>query len=228
MNYVNLKEKAIFLRTQGLSYSEILEQIPVAKSTLSLWLRFVGLSKKQKQRLTEKKLLSSRRGADKKREMRIRLVDKIKKEAKNEIKKLINENFWLLGVILYWAEGSKGKEHNISQPVHFNNSDPRMVKIFIKWLKEVVKIPSDDIEFEIYIYQNADVEKALKMWSRIVSRERNRIKVYFKKHKIKRTNRKNTGKDYFGLMRVKVKRSSNLNRKISAWIDEICNYWGVV
>lgn len=48
------KKKAIELRKQGLSYREILEQIPVAKSSLSLWLRSVGLSKKQKQRLTEK------------------------------------------------------------------------------------------------------------------------------------------------------------------------------
>lgn len=53
-----IKEKAINLRKRGFSYSEILEQIPVAKSTLSSWLHSIGLSKKQKQRLTEKKLAS--------------------------------------------------------------------------------------------------------------------------------------------------------------------------
>ena len=53
-----LKERAIKLRREGLSYSEILQKIPVAKSTLSLWLRSIGLSKKQVQRLTEKKLLA--------------------------------------------------------------------------------------------------------------------------------------------------------------------------
>ena len=66
------KNKAIELRKQGLSYKEILEQISVAKSSLSLWLRNVGLSKKQKQRLTEKKLKSALRGAKRKKEIRKR------------------------------------------------------------------------------------------------------------------------------------------------------------
>ncbi|MDD3728951.1 MAG: hypothetical protein PHH50_01355 [Candidatus Pacebacteria bacterium] len=48
------KEKAIKLRKKGLSYNDILKEIPVAKSTLSLWLRDVGLSKRQRQKLTEK------------------------------------------------------------------------------------------------------------------------------------------------------------------------------
>ena len=45
------KQKAIALRKRGYSYSEILAEVPVAKSTLSLWLRSVGLAKKQKQLL---------------------------------------------------------------------------------------------------------------------------------------------------------------------------------
>ena len=59
---------ALNLRKQGFSYSEILERIPVAKSTLSLWLREVGLSKRQKQHLTQKKLDAAWRGGQVKRE----------------------------------------------------------------------------------------------------------------------------------------------------------------
>lgn len=50
------KLKAIKLRREGLSYREILRYVPVAKSTLSLWLRDVGLAKRQTQRLTKKDL----------------------------------------------------------------------------------------------------------------------------------------------------------------------------
>ena len=50
------KWKAVELRRKGLSYREILQHVPVAKSTLSLWLRTVGLSRPQTQRLTEKRL----------------------------------------------------------------------------------------------------------------------------------------------------------------------------
>lgn len=49
-----LKEKAVALRKEGKVYSEILKEVPVAKSTLSLWLRDVGLAKAQKQRITQK------------------------------------------------------------------------------------------------------------------------------------------------------------------------------
>ena len=56
------KQRAITLRKQGLSYNEILKKVPVSKSSLSLWLRSVGLAKEQKQRLTEKKLTSMKRG----------------------------------------------------------------------------------------------------------------------------------------------------------------------
>jgi len=56
------KQKVIELRKNGLSYREILEQVPVAKSSLSLWLKSVKLASSQKQRLTEKKCASAYRG----------------------------------------------------------------------------------------------------------------------------------------------------------------------
>lgn len=49
-----LKEKAIELREQGLSYNEILLQVDVAKSSLSYWLRNIKLTEEQKNRLKEK------------------------------------------------------------------------------------------------------------------------------------------------------------------------------
>ena len=58
------KIKALELRRKGLTYKEILKQVPVAKSTLSLWLREVGLSKTQKQRITQKQIKASQRGGD--------------------------------------------------------------------------------------------------------------------------------------------------------------------
>lgn len=100
---INNKEKAISLRKQGLSYSEILKRIPIAKSTLSLWLHNIGLSKKQYQRLTEKKLAAMRRGARRKHEIKVEKIIKIKKSARQEVKKLIstplmvNRNNALLG-----------------------------------------------------------------------------------------------------------------------------------
>ena len=42
------KIRAIQLRKQGKSYSEILKKISVSRSTISLWLRNIKLTRKQK------------------------------------------------------------------------------------------------------------------------------------------------------------------------------------
>lgn len=224
---LELKNKAINLRRQGLSYSEILKQVPVSKSTLSLWLRSVGLSKRQKQRLTKKKLEAMRRGSARKREIRIELIDTINKETKKDVYGLTNRDLWLTGIMLYWAKGSKEKEHNIAQATQFGNSDPKMIKVFMKWLKEIIKVPENELDFEIYIHKTGDPEKALNYWSKVVSCNKSKFKVYFKRHRLGTTNRKNVKENYYGLMRIRVKKSSTLNRKISAWIKHICDYWGV-
>ncbi|MDP3015100.1 MAG: hypothetical protein Q8N28_01670 [bacterium] len=224
------KEKAINLRKLGFSYSEILKQIPVAKSTLSLWLRSVGLSKKQKQRLTEKKLASMQRGAIAKRNKRIEIVRLIKNKAISEIKNISNRELWLIGVSLYWAEGSKSKPHNISQGVTFSNSDPMMIKVFMEWLRKILKIPENDIKYEIYIHENSKnkVVDSIQYWSKITKASQNKFKyVYFKRNKVN-TKRKNTNENYYGLVRILVNKSTNLNRKISGWIEGILGNCGVV
>ncbi|MBI4993902.1 hypothetical protein HZC33_03045 [Candidatus Wolfebacteria bacterium] len=226
----NLKEKAINFRGNGFSYSEILKHIPVAKSTLSLWLKSVNLSKKQEQRLTEKKLASMRRGAIAKRNQRIEITQFIKNKAISEIKNISNRELWLIGISLYWAEGAKQKEHNVSQKVVFSNGDPLMIKLFLKWLKEILKIPDSDIFFEIYTHENLKNKntQTIKYWSKITNSPKYKFdRIYYKTNKI-RTKRKNTGIDYYGLLRICIKKSTNLNRKISGWIDGIVKNCGIV
>jgi transposase len=227
---VKLKEKeiAIELRKQGHSYSEILKKVPVAKSTLSLWLRSVGLAERQKQRLTEKKRKGQLKGAQVKRKQRILLAKKIKDEAIKEIGKISKRELWLIGTALYWAEGTKQKENTPSQKVRFSNSDPRMIKFFLKWLTETCSVPLEELGFEIYIHETANIEEAKRFWSNILNLPLSKFqKVRLKKHKIQ-TNRKNINKDYHGLLAISVKRSTNLNRKITGWIEGIYKNCGVV
>jgi transposase len=103
------REQAIALRQKGLSYREIRSCVPVSKSSLSLWLREVGLARRQIQRLTDKKLAAGRRGGQIVHEMRMRrLADRLR-SADQEAKSLLAEGdlWWAVGVVLYWAEGGK-------------------------------------------------------------------------------------------------------------------------
>ena len=217
------KEKAIILRKEGHTYSEILKEVFVAKSTLSEWFRDVGLSVPEFQRLTEKKLAAAKRGGLAKHNQRMLRMQEIRSQALREITHITKRELWLIGTVLYWAEGSKEKDFHPGSGINFNNSDPRMIKIFIKWLIESCKVTKDRIRFEIYIHENSknNVEKTRKYWSQITEFPLDKFgKVYFKTNKIK-TNRKNIGDLYYGLLRVRVNASSTLLRQVAGWTEAV-------
>lgn len=221
------KEKAIVLRKQGFSYREILAEISVAKSTLSLWLGDVGLSKKQKHRLTEKRIAGILKGAAVKRNQRINLVRKIYAEAQADIGCLTKRELWLMGIMLYWAEGSKEKEDHPGIGIQFTNSDAKMVRLFLKWLIEICDIKKEHIVLDIFLHENSKntLEKVKKYWIRETGFSADHfLYVYFKKSHIK-TRRKNKGDNYFGVIKIRVRASSTLNRKVAGWILGINNYY---
>lgn len=219
------RENAINLRKKGYSYRDILQHVPVSKSTLSFWLRGGGLSRRQRQRLTLKKIAAARRGAQAQRNKRLKVTKEIKDKAKNEIAGIDIDTrmFWLMGIMLYWAEGAKEKNHTPSVSVKFSNSDPLMIRFFQRWLVGVCKIPRNHLKYELYIHESN--KSRLKLirhyWADTLGIAEERLdRIYFKKNKV-RTKRKNVGMEYYGLIRIVVAKSVALNRKISGWIEGI-------
>lgn len=230
MTKENLKNKAIQLRKSGKSYSEILTDIPVAKSTLSLWLRSVNLSKKQKQTLTLKKLQACWRGGEVKKRKRIERSNEIIKQAKNDVGEVSDRDLWLAGIMLYWAEGSKEKEYSPGTGLIFGNSDVSMVRFYLQWLKKCLLISENRLVFEIYIHETHKdkIENVRQFWSEKTGLPLYLFKrVYFKKNKVN-GNRKNKGIDYNGLLRITVRESSSLNRRVAGWIEGIKQQCGIV
>ncbi len=227
-----LKDDAIKLRHSGLSYSEILNRIHVSKSTLSLWIRSIPLTDAQKKRFTLKRKRIIKVAHYKSKQERIERTKSIKTQAKLEIKSINDYELLLIGTMLYWAEGAKQKEYEVSQGVCFSNSDPFMIKIFLTWLKKCLKLSDDMIHFDIYVHENyRNPEKIgiiIKHWSLVTGFSIDKFdKMYYKKHKLS-TNRKNKNNNYFGLLRVKVRRSTDLNRKITGLIEGVYENCGVV
>lgn len=136
-----------------------------------------------------------------------------------------------MGIIFYWAEGTKsdgGRESGCG--VDFINSDSRMIRLFVKWCRECLNVPDSDLLFSIHIHKNSSerIEIVRKYWADQVGLDIRRFdKIYFKRHN-PRTIRLKIGEDYYGSARVRVSASTNLNRKIKAWIDLICAQCGVV
>lgn len=141
-----LKELAITLRTQGLSYKEITQEVPVAKSTISLWCRHVLLSESQKSQLQNKH--SSQKGIAAIQSM----FWKLRCEAFNKgvtIAQELSENtMFMSGLMLYWAEGSK------SNGPSFANSDPNMIKFITQWFQEFFNISKESMVIQLHLHSS--------------------------------------------------------------------------
>lgn len=221
----DLNKKAVQLRESGMTYSEIMERVPVAKSTLALWFKEVNLSIPQKQKITEKRLKAGLRGAMKKKTDRILRMENIISKSQKEVGKITEREMWLIGTILYWAEGSKEKEWNPGTGVSFINMDKNMIKVFLKWLY-FCGVKRNEIRFDLYIHKNNEyrIEEIKKYWSKVCNLPVSSFqKIYFKESKMK-TRRKNISDDqYFGILKITVKQSSILLRRITGWISGVYN-----
>lgn len=218
--------EVIQLRRQGVTYREIMGRFGVAKSTVWRWLKTEGLVETHPQQLTELKRLAQRKGAAIVKAARIARTKAIVDAASQEIGGLSRRDLWLLGLALYWAEGSKQKPGNVSSGVIFVNSDPSAVRLMRAWFKEICGVSDDRLSFEIYLHKTADAERTRSYWAtqlQIPSERLSRIR--WKRHR-PATRRTNVGDLYHGLVRVRVACSSALNRRIAGWIVGISDSLG--
>jgi hypothetical protein len=97
--------------------------------------------------------------------------------------------------------------------------DSEMAFIFEKWLNEKLGVSKNNLRFQLYIHETIkDVDRIKQFWSKKLQINKDEINVYYKKNKIN-TLRKNIGNDYNGLIRIKVLKSTNLNRRIAGYIE---------
>jgi hypothetical protein len=71
-----------------------------------------------------------------------------------------DEKLRLSGVMLYWAEGCKGRG-----TVKFVNSDPDMIRLFIKFLRNICGIWEDRLKLLVHMYPDQDEDALMVFWS---------------------------------------------------------------
>lgn len=222
------REKAIDLRRQGLSYSEIQARVPVSQASLSFWLRGVELEDDHKQRLAERKAAGQPRAAQKVHQLKIDRVEHALRQAESEANQFLNsmELLWVIGTVLYWAEGTKIRKWPCKEQVQFTNMDSDMIRLVREWLKRYCGLTSDDFDYALYIHPDADVLSAQGYWVRVLKIPHTQLHTYFKKHNPS-TRRKHVGRTYYGTMRMTVRRSTLLAHRIKSWICAVVAHCGV-
>lgn len=152
--------KALILRKEGMSYSQIKNTLNVSKSTLSCWLRKYPLSKERISELrdtNEQRIERFRETMRQKKDKRLACYYQQQKKLIFPIKK---RELFICGLFLYWGEGSKG--YTI---VGVSNTDPAMIRFFIKWLTVCFAVPRSRLSAQLQLYSDMDVEKEINFWS---------------------------------------------------------------
>ncbi|MBI3463609.1 MAG: hypothetical protein HY000_11205 [Planctomycetes bacterium] len=211
------------LRAQGLSYREILQRVPVAKSSVSLWCRSVELDDAKRQVLRQRWLDAAQNGLAKVARLRAagqltRLPPSVDPRELEEIKRLYvderlsfgevavrmgvrrwrvyrlmrqhgiprrrgseqnyatykhkpqffpkqaltveEERLRVAGTMLYLAEGAKRRG-----VVDFTNSDPRLIAVFLAFLRRICGISEARLRAALYAYPDQDIQHLHEFWS---------------------------------------------------------------
>ncbi len=211
-------QRALFLRKKkGYSYNEIREEVPVAKSTLSLWLRDVELSEEQRDRLKNKYLVQIRKKwgvnglGEWNRARRQKEISAIRIKAKNEIGELSDRELFISGIMLYWAEGSKD-----GKGVRVSNSDPAFILFMMQWLRECCEIPEDHFCASVHYHQGQDEFAIKKYWSKLTNIP---VSHFYKSFcKPPGTGHRKHFLQY-GTMQIRLCKSADLYHRIAGWRD---------
>jgi len=214
---LEMKSKARSLRKKGFSVKDIQKKLGVSRSSVSLWVRDIQLSKKQQERLYLNKKTGALRGsiigAKEKQKEREELTRKLLAEGEKEVGDVSSRDRFIAGIALYFAEGDKADGH-----VSFNNSDPNAIRFMANWLREFCNISEEKLRGSLYIHDDLDEYKAKRYWSKLTRIPLGQFtKSYIAPNNLNRLRKK---KHIYGVFRISIS-STILHRKITGWISKV-------
>lgn len=210
------KEKARTLRKTGYSINQIVRELGFTKSSVSIWVRDIVLTKKQKKGLSERG--RSIESVERRRINRL-FNEKARRqividEARKDYKHISLEDLKLIGVILYLGEGGKTERGT----ARVANSDPAVIKIMMRFFREICKVPENKFRGYIHTFAHADIEKTEKYWSQITGISRKQFYKTYIKPSAASLQKRNTLP--FGTFDINVS-DTKLFLTIQGWIEKI-------
>lgn len=207
--------KAIQLRLKGVSIKSIAKELHAAQSSVSIWTRHIELTTEQVVRLRANmhtpEVIEKRRQARLKSELAKRSI--IINEAKAQIQSISTRELWLIGTALYWGEGTK----NYST-VQFTNGDPRMIILFLRFLRNVCDVSEVKLRAHIHIHEHLDTSAAEEYWQSVTGIPKDHFyKTYNKPNKSSKGTRNSLP---YGVCAVSVT-DVKLLLKIRGWTEGI-------
>lgn len=170
------KETAVKLRQKGRTCGEIVSILNVPKSTVWSWISDAPLSEDIKIKILENGKEKCRKNITN-YNTKVRPVEAAKirdawtGNATKDIKKISKKELLLIGSALYWGEGNTSNRNRLQ----FSNCNPLVIKVIIKFFREILEVPDDRICARVHIYPGMNYKKTLKFWSQITNLRKERF-----------------------------------------------------
>lgn len=211
--------QARVLRKQGLGIKTIAHQLGASSSSVSLWCRDIELSEDQlkvlSQRAHDPYYGRRREYIESQREKKQAKIQKFLQEGIKRVKYMDADQLFYAGIALYWAEGFK--KDNLAG---FTNSDPAMIRFFIRWLEECCGISRERLKFRLGLNEQYEdsVDKIEYYWSKYLGISKVRFqKPFFQK--VKWQKEYENKENYHGVLRVRIAKSTDFLRLVLGWIE---------
>lgn len=140
----------------------------------------------------------------------------IRDAASAKIGILSDREIMIAGAVAYWCEGAKTKPYRRRELVSFINSDPALIKFFLRFL-QVAGVGRHRLTYRFHIHESADAVAAERFWLTVTGADQAQfLRPTIKRHKPS-TVRKNVEQNYHGCLRIDVRRSADLYLQIEGW-----------
>jgi len=209
------------LRFKGKSVREIVKAIKCSKSTISRWVQDISLTEKQIKRLRtnqDKARAKAAKHPNSPKQKWGRIRKAIFENAKQEISQNPDKTtLKLIGAALYWAEGYTAGRNK----VFFSNSDPAMLRLMMRFFREICRVPEGKFRGGINIHSHSGVAKAKRFWSNVSKIPMHNFhKVQVVKSRASRNKRHTLPYGTFGITIS----DTRLLTRIKGWINGF-NHW---
>lgn len=129
----------------------------------------------------------------------------------------------IAGILLYWAEGGKPSQHTRNWTVDLANSDPRMIMLFLRFLREICMVDEKKLSVQLYCYADQNVEALKKYWSGVT---KIRLEKFIKPY-VRQDFNPNGRKMAHGLVHIRYC-DKKLLFQIDTWIKEYCKKFKIM
>jgi len=147
------QETARRLRAQGWTMPEIAAELGVSKGSVSLWTRDVPFDARPRK-------LPVKKGPNRLERAKAAEIEAMRAEGRARVGALSDRDLLIAGIALYAGEGSK-----TPGAVTLVNSDPRIITLYLSWLRSCFAIDEARLRVRLYLHEGLDLDRATSFWT---------------------------------------------------------------